>query len=44
MTQAEMKKLETILGKVEALQITTRDDDLKERLADAKSILLRAWS
>lgn len=43
MTRAEKLKLETILAKVEALQNQTNDLDLKQRLADAKTELLRAW-
>ncbi len=35
-------KLDTIIGKFEALQNTTQNKALKERLAEAKSALLSA--
>ena len=44
MTQAETKKLETILGKIEALQAQTSSAVLRDRLQSAKSELLRAYS
>jgi hypothetical protein len=42
MTLRDIKKLETILAKVETLQNQTRDGQIKERLGSAKTELLRA--
>jgi hypothetical protein len=42
MTAAENNKLETIITKIELLQMTTKDGALKGRLATAKSELIRA--
>jgi hypothetical protein len=42
MTQAESKKLDTIIGKIEALQVVTKDQKLQDRLQSAKNELIRA--
>lgn len=42
MTQAQLQKLHTILGKLESLQNEVRDPRAKERLGDGKKELLRA--
>lgn len=44
MTKNEIKKLETILAKVETLQNETLDEIAKERLLFAKNELLRLFS
>lgn len=44
MTAKEVRKLETILGKVEALQNETADLNARERLQEAKSALLRLYA
>ena len=41
MTMKEIKKLETILAKIETLQNQISDQNAKERLEGAKSELLR---
>ena len=41
MTQIEIKKLHTIIGKIESLQILTKNEDAKERLQSAKNELIR---
>lgn len=41
MTQAQQKKLEAIIGKLEALQHEVKDDT--GLLRDAKSDLIRFW-
>jgi hypothetical protein len=42
MTKAELKKLETLIGKLEALQQTTRHEIAKDLMGRAKSTLIRA--
>jgi DNA-binding FrmR family transcriptional regulator len=44
MTAIELKRLETILGKVEALQNMTNDGNAKSRLGAAKDELLRLFN
>lgn len=41
MTQIEIKKLETILAKLETLQNITKDAEAKSRMLTAKNELLR---
>lgn len=43
MSKSELKKLVTILAKVESLETTTQDPHLRARLGAAKIELLRAW-
>lgn len=42
MTRAQMRKLETILTKLEALENEVKDADVRGSLGDGKSELLRA--
>ena len=44
MTQSEIKKLHTILAKIENLQLHCRDEEAKERMQSAKGELLRLLS
>lgn len=44
MTKAQIKKLETVLAKLEALQNEVADRAIAERLGYGKSELLRALS
>lgn len=41
MTAADGKKLDTILAKIELLQLTTKDERLAEKLLEAKNLLIR---
>lgn len=41
MTKAEIRKLETILARVETLQLQTNDVNARGRLGQAKTELLR---
>jgi ABC-type transport system involved in cytochrome c biogenesis ATPase subunit len=44
MTKAQIRKLETILGKLEALQNEVESPAIRGRLGDGKKELLRALS
>jgi hypothetical protein len=44
MTRKQTKRLEMILGKLEALQNEVRDSDIRDRLGSGKNELLRALS
>lgn len=44
MTKAQIKKLETILGKLENLQNQVSDASIRDRLGSGKNELLRALS
>jgi hypothetical protein len=41
MTKSQVKKLDTLIGKLEALQVEVRDRSLSDDLGVAKSALLR---
>lgn len=42
MTAAQRKKLDTIIGKLEALEAETANAEIRGRLTDAKRELIRA--
>lgn len=44
MTKAQLKKLETVLAKLEALENEVADRGARERLRAGKNELLRAWN
>lgn len=44
MTKSQFQKLETIIGKIEALQGTSGDANVRSRLLSAKNELLRLYS